>query len=280
MTQQHPVPPISGIPEAPDALSVPPGDALVVGGGSPPHTTSSSGDTSSVKERAADTADAGKQAAGEVASTAADKAQDVVQETKQQARNVLHEARDQARTQAKDQHRNLVTNLRSLADEFGQMAQRSDVGGPGSDLVGQAGQRAGSVADWLDAREPGQLVEEVRRYARRSPGTFVLGALAAGVLAGRLTRGVVAAHSDDDTSGAEVTGRHEALSSTYPDQTAYERTGGVQPPGTVYGNAPSRPGSVDPTDGGSVGGRGYAGGGTVPDPSAFPEPTLYPGGTP
>ena len=37
--------------------------------------------------------------------------------------------------------------------------------------------------------------------ARRRPGAFLLGAVAAGVVAGRLTRGAVdAARSDDDTS--------------------------------------------------------------------------------
>ena len=156
-----------------------------------------------MKDKAADTAEAGKQAAGEVAQTAADNAKDVAAETKAQARNVLSEAQGQLREQTHAQHRNLVTNLRSLADELNSMAQGSEQQGPATDLVAQAGQRARSAASWLDEREPAQLVDEVRAFARRRPATFIVGALAAGVVAGRLTRGVVSAHQDDSaTNGA------------------------------------------------------------------------------
>jgi hypothetical protein len=55
----------------------------------------------------------------------------------------------------------------------------------------QAADRADRVADWLGEREPGDLVEEVRSLARRRPGAFLLGAALAGVVVGRLTRGVV-----------------------------------------------------------------------------------------
>ncbi|HKC26518.1 MAG TPA: hypothetical protein VKB75_00770, partial [Jatrophihabitans sp.] len=49
---------------------------------------------------------------------------------------------------------------------------------------------------------PGDLVDELRRFARRRPGAFLMGALAAGVVAGRLGRGVVAAHTEDDGTAA------------------------------------------------------------------------------
>jgi hypothetical protein len=167
-----------------------------------------------MKDKAADSAQAGKQAAGEVAQTATDKAKDVAQEAKTQARNVVGQAQDQLREQASNQHRNLVTNLRSLGDQLNSMADRSDESGPATDLVGEAGSRAHSVASWLDEREPGQLLDELRSFARRKPGVFLIGALAAGVVAGRLTRGVVAAHQDDDDSVGS--GRSQLSSSTRP----------------------------------------------------------------
>ena len=166
---------------------------------------SDSGDPS-VKDKAADTAEAGKQAAGEVAQTATDKAKDVAQETKAQARNVLGEAQGQLREQTRAQHQNLITNLRSLGDELNTMAERSEQPGTATDLVSQAGDRAHSVASWLDEREPAQLVDEVRAFARRRPAAFIVGALAAGVVAGRLTRGAVAAHQDDSSTGSTGTG--------------------------------------------------------------------------
>jgi hypothetical protein len=156
----------------------------------------------SAKDKAAQTAQAGKQAVGEVAQTATDKAKDVAAETKKQARNVMGEAQSQLKDQAATQHRNAVTSLRSLADELQAMSERSEQSGLAGDVVGQAGERAHSVASWLDAREPGDLVDEVRTFARRRPGAFLLGGLAAGVVAGRLTRGAVAAHSDDTDEAA------------------------------------------------------------------------------
>jgi hypothetical protein len=53
----------------------------------------------------------------------------------------------------------------------------------------------------LQNREPAELLDDVRSFARRKPGLFLLGAAAAGVLAGRLTSGVKAAHSSSYSSG-------------------------------------------------------------------------------
>jgi hypothetical protein len=156
------------------------------------------------KERVAGSAQAGKQAAGEVAQSAADRAKDVAAETKHQARTVLSTAQEQLREQTRQQHRNLVDKLRSLGEELSAMARGSEQSGTATDLVSQAGERAHSAASWLDAREPGELVDELRSFARRRPGAFLVGALAAGVVAGRLTRGAVAAHSDDADPAAQA----------------------------------------------------------------------------
>lgn len=155
------------------------------------------GEDASVKDKAAESARAGKQAAGEVAQTAAGHAKEVASEARSQARNLVGEARDQLRSHAADQHRNAVSNLRSLGDELHSMAKSSEHGGVATDVVSRAADRTHGVADWLHERQPEELLEELRRFARRRPGAFLVGALAAGVVAGRLTRGAVAAHSDD-----------------------------------------------------------------------------------
>jgi len=171
------------------------------GKGAPP-VGSTGGEDVPVKDKASGSAQAGKQAATEVAQTAAVHAKDLAGEAQSQARNLVGEARDQLRGHAGDQHRNAVTNLRSLGDELRSMARGSEQGGVATELVTQAADRTHGVADWLDDREPEDLLDELRSFARRRPGTFLLGALAAGIAAGRLTRGGIALHSDDDSDTA------------------------------------------------------------------------------
>jgi hypothetical protein len=159
----------------------------------------------SMTDKATESAQAGRDAAGEVAQTAAGQAKQVAAQAQSQTRNLVGEARDQLRSQAGDQQRHAVTNLRSLGQELGSMAGNSQQSGLAADLVRQAADRTHGVADWLDGRQPEDLLEELRRFARRRPGAFLLGALAVGVVAGRLTRGAVAAHSQDsasDTAGS------------------------------------------------------------------------------
>jgi hypothetical protein len=176
-------------------------------GDAPRVPASGNGDTSdsSMKDRASDATQAAKQAGSDVASTATDKAKDVAQEAKRQARDLAGEARDQLSGRIGEQQQNLISNVRSLAEELEAMARGESSpatsGGVAHELVTQAGDRARSVADWLDGREPGELLDELRSFARRRPGAFLFGAMLAGVVAGRLTRGVVATHTEDSSSG-------------------------------------------------------------------------------
>lgn len=165
----------------------------------------------SMKDKAAEAMEQGRDSAGQVAGTATEQAQQVKDEAVRQARDLLGEARQHVGQQVSGQHRNLIDNLRSLSAELGSMVDRSDGSGPATDLVTQARQRVDGAANWLDAREPGQLVDEVKNFARQRPGTFLLGALAAGMVAGRLTRGVVAAHTDESPTAG---GQHAADSQT------------------------------------------------------------------
>ncbi len=67
------------------------------------------------------------------------------------------------------------------------MAQNGS--GLAADVAHQVAERARSLSRHLDGREPSELLDDVRRFARQRPGTFLLGALAAGVIVGRLARG-------------------------------------------------------------------------------------------
>ena len=81
------------------------------------------------------------------------------------------------------------------------MAQNSEQQGPATDLVKQAAERTSTVASWLEDREPGNVVDEVTRFARQRPGAFLAIAAGAGLLVGRLGRGLKAANDDDSNDG-------------------------------------------------------------------------------
>lgn len=159
-----------------------------------------------VTERASDAAQSAKDGGADLAQTAGEKVKDVGAEADRQARDLLGEAREQVRQQAGSQHRSLVESMRSLSDELDAMTTRNEQPGIATEVVSQARDRVHDVADWLDKRGPGDLLDEVRSLARRRPGAFLVGAALAGVVAGRLTRGAVAVHSDDAAAAAAPTG--------------------------------------------------------------------------
>ena len=172
---------------------------------SPARQPTRPGDTSA-GQQASDAAQAGKQAAGDVASTAADAAKDVVHETGAQARDLASKTRGELREQASAQQVTVVENLRSLAEQLDEMTDHVEQQGTAVDLAVGARDRVRRAADWLDGRDPGDLLDELRRVGRNKPAGFLLGSLIAGVAAGRLTRGVVAEHTgDSDTAAKKAT---------------------------------------------------------------------------
>lgn len=170
----------------------------------PSPTRGTTDSDASAKDKATDAAKAGKQAATEVAGTAADAAKDVAQETSAQAKDLVGKTRKQLSEQATVQQDSLVETLRDLANQLAGMAD-TDQDGTAVELVSKARDQTRQAADWLDQREPNEVVDGLRDLGRRRPGAFLLGSAVAGVLAGRLTRGVAAVHSDDAPAG---TGAH------------------------------------------------------------------------
>ncbi|GAA1880730.1 hypothetical protein GCM10009836_72560 [Pseudonocardia ailaonensis] len=136
------------------------------------------------------TADAGRQ----VADAAADQAAQVGQEARRQAKDLYSQVRDQAVEQARTGQQRAGESLQALAAELQEMAGGGS--GPAADLAAQAAERLEGASRWLGDREPGDLLDEFRGLARRRPGSFLIGAAAAGLLVGRLTRGAIDANRD------------------------------------------------------------------------------------
>ncbi len=155
------------------------------------------------KDEAADVKRQAADSAQSVAETAKTEASNVAAEVKTNARDLLHQAKSDLTDQAGAQQQKVAEGLRSISTELHSMASASDQPGVASDLVRQAAERSSAVASWLDGRDPGSLLTEVKSFARQRPGTFLLLAAGAGVLAGRLSRSLSA--GAPETAGTSAT---------------------------------------------------------------------------
>jgi hypothetical protein len=214
--------------------------------------------TDVAKDEARNVGQTAAQAGGQVASTATDQAKEVAHETKQQVQNLLDQGRSQVRQQAASSQQRAAEGLQGIASQLRGMVDGTGApSGPARDLVEQGTAKVEEFARWLQNREPADLLEEVRSFARRKPGTFLLGAALAGVVAGRLTSGVKAAHS----GSGSVTGQHRAPAVSYA-QTNY-----VDPAPAYSGYTGTTTGYTETTGYGET--AGYSGApttGTAPVP--------------
>ena len=216
-------------------------------GGSPSTKDVAKDEAGNVKDTAVG---AGKQVAG----TAKEEAANVVGEAKQQAKSLVSTATSQLKEQASAQQGKLAGSLRGYADQLQGLTQGQPLeAGPLNDLVQAAASRSSNFVSWIENREPADVLDEVRRYARRRPVMFLVLCGLAGVVAGRITRGAVAANTSVDSPGASPA---RALSDT--ESTSYTTSGvdyvtpantyGDVTPGSTYGAYTDAPAAGYPTE--------------------------------
>jgi hypothetical protein len=200
-----------------------------------------------------------------VAQTAKEEVANVAHEAKSSAQDLLAQAKSGLTSQAGTQQQKAAEGIRTISSQLHSMASAPEQQGVASDLIRQAAQRSESVASWLENRQPGDLLGEVQRFARNRPGTFLLLAAGAGVLAGRLTRGLTAGASESQT-GTGSRGLSGQYSSPYGDQYSqgYVPSGGTVPPPPVQMPGPATTtadyGTGAPGTTYSAGTSGYAAG--------------------
>lgn len=173
-------------------------------------TDNGDGSTTEVaKQQTAEVADTAKQAGAQVAGTVQEQAGQVTEEVKHQAKQLLSQAQSELSEQAASTQQRVSEGLHALADELTGMAKNSEQDGVATDLARQAADRARTAAGWLADRDPGSLLDEVRSFARNRPGTYLALALGAGVVAGRVTRGLTAPTNGTggDTGGSATTSK-------------------------------------------------------------------------
>jgi uncharacterized protein YjbJ (UPF0337 family) len=208
------------------------------------------------KAQAGQVADTAKQAGTQVAGTVKEQAGEVTAEAGKQAKELLAQAQSEVGEQAAATQQRVAEGLHALADELAGMASNSDQNGPATDLARQAADRAHQAAGWLADRDPGTLLDEVRSFARRKPGAYLAIALGAGVLAGRLTRGLTASQDDDNTSAAVGSTGTGADVSAAPLPSAAAQLDGSQPVNSPLGSTPPALGAVLPQTAAPIDGLG------------------------
>ena len=170
-----------------------------------------------------------------VAETARTRVGNLEAKTKQQAASLLDTVRSEVGQQAGTQQQRIAEAVRNLSTELDGMASSSQESGPLTDLARQASRKGGEIAEWLQVREPADVLDSVRSYARRRPGTFLVLCGLAGVVAGRITRGTVTTRTSLDSKDDRTTGRSSELG------TSYATAAPVEPASTystgVYGTS-------------------------------------------
>lgn len=183
-------------------------------------TGSSGSTTEAAKQATRETTETAKGEAQHLAETAKTELGNVASTATDQMRRLVDQSRSELTEQARSQQQRLTSNLRTLTDELDSMAGQGEQQGVAHDLVRQISQQARALGDWLDGNEPGAVLDEVKRFARRKPGTFLAVAAGLGILSGRMTRGLKAASDDEESQSYRATGYTAYGTPTYPTETA------------------------------------------------------------
>lgn len=219
----------------------------------------SSTQDSGVKDQAQNVAGTAADEGKHVAGTAKDEASKVASEAKSQVQTLLSEATSQVQDQSRAQKDRLAETVRTFSSDLESMAGQSS--GLAAEVAQQVADKARSLSSHLEGREPTDLLEDVRGFARRRPGAFLLGALAAGMVAGRLTKGAKEANDQQDGYPQQrqtslqggvppVTGTSTWSGSTdQPAAPTYGSPGVTAPPAAPGGGTPGYPAATPPATG-------------------------------
>lgn len=135
-----------------------------------------------------------RQAAGNVGATARAQAGHVAHEATGQAKHVARDMRARVADEAEEQAHRVSRQINRIADELGSMADGS---GPDSLTAGALRQVADTgrqAARYLDERGARGLLDSAQDFARRKPGTFLIGAAVAGFLVARTAKSMSGAN--------------------------------------------------------------------------------------
>ncbi|GAA4508572.1 hypothetical protein [Brevibacterium yomogidense] len=172
------------------------------------------------------------QAAESVKATAQQEAGRVADEAKDQASSLWDRVQSDVSDQAGTQQDRAAQAVRSVSNDLAGISRgEAPEGALTRGALSFADEKISAIADRLENARPRDLVEDVRRFASRKPLVFLGIAAGAGLLIGRLTRGLT---DSDGTSGSA--GRRSAAGRLEP--TGHSES--VHRPDPAYGPESAR----------------------------------------
>jgi hypothetical protein len=142
------------------------------------------------------TAQTARAEAGAVAEKVKEETKTVAQQAQQQASSAVHQVQQDVRQRANEEATKFAQTLHETSRQLQQMSGAADDQGVAATLVREGSNATERLASRLDQGGLDAVMADIRSWARRQPGTFLLGAAAAGFVAGRLVRNL----SGDGTS--------------------------------------------------------------------------------
>ncbi|MGE0877481.1 MAG: hypothetical protein AB7L13_06070 [Acidimicrobiia bacterium] len=142
-----------------------------------------------MRETAQPVADTAKERTSALADTTTQEARATTQDVRAHAHEMLTQARSELRTQAADQTDRLAGTLREMSEQLSAMGRREGApNGMLADAIAQLSSAARQGATTLESGGIDAVMDDMRAYARNRPGMFLLGAVGAGFVAGRLVK--------------------------------------------------------------------------------------------
>lgn len=188
----------------------------------PGTTTTPRATTETAKDEGRELAQSTKDSTKQVAQTVKQEASNVAGEVASQAQSLAGEARSQVRGQVDQQKSRAAGILRTTGDELSSLVNDQDHSRLTAELTRRASEQARTVADYLENTNPGDVIDNVRDFARRKPGVFLLAAGVAGLVVGRVFRSATAGASSDTQQGTTYDTGSTYAGTTYPPTTYSE----------------------------------------------------------
>lgn len=170
---------------------------------------------STAAERSGEIARVAKEDARVVAETVRARAGEVTEQLATQGRSLVDETRYQLQSQARAGTERIAGGLRSAGEQAQALAegrpeeapQLSEYAWKVADNCYGAADKLHALAEDIEVRGFGGVLEELQTFARRRPGTFLLGAVAVGFGVGRLVKATGDEESDEPDEGTTGTQR-------------------------------------------------------------------------